>query len=155
MVNNLYQRWRYKNLYFSPVLCVSNCHLFILPTIPVSFYFSPLEETGMFSLHCCWCISLEIKSVELSKTELVKNNSRFIEWWVGSSVFVLSSGTCEIFNPYHRFSDIISGTAQMKSQILKMRNLGDLVTHRKATDGFVKESEVVFNSKAHILSRLN
>lgn len=68
---------------------------------------------------------------------------------------LLSSGTREIFNLYQTLSDIISGIAQMKSQILKMRNLGDLVTHRKATGGIVKESEVVFNSKARILSRLN
>lgn len=68
---------------------------------------------------------------------------------------MLSSGTHEIFNLYHRFSDIISGTAQMKSQILEMWNMGDLITHRKATGGFDKESEVVFSSKAHILSRLD
>lgn len=51
-------------------------------------------------------------------------NSRFIEWWVGGSVYVLSSGIYEIFNLCHRLWDIICGTAQVKSQILKDEESG-------------------------------
>lgn len=112
------------------VLCVSNCYLFMLPTFPVSCFFL-VEEIGMVFHHYCWCISLEIKSMELNKTNLVKKNSRFIEWWVGGAGYVLSSGTHEIFNLYCRLSDVICGTAQVKSQILKDEEFGKFDNSQK------------------------
>lgn len=47
-------------------------------------------------------------------------------------MYVLSSGTHEVLNLYPTLSDIISGTAQVNSQILKDEESGGLDNSQKS-----------------------
>lgn len=154
MVNNLHQKCRYKSLFFSLVLCVLNCHLFILPTFPVSLFFpSGRNRKGFLSLLLHFFGN---KIHRIQQNQAAKEEWQIywmMSWWFCVCAFLLALMRYSISTT--DFQTLSVAQPKWTPRSWKMRSLGDLITHRKPTGHFVKESEMVFYSKARILSRLD